>query len=56
MAEAGIDMNKYNTHRCRSAASTGMLYTGFELVVCNLQSILAICDWVFAFFLKIANC
>ena len=56
MAEAGIDMNKYNTHRCRSAASIGMLYTGFELVICNLRSILAICEWVFAFFLKIANC
>ena len=26
MAEAGIDVNKYNTHSCRSAASTGELY------------------------------
>ena len=28
MAETGIDVNKYNTHSCRSAASTGALYKG----------------------------
>ena len=26
MAEAGIDVSKYHTHSCRSAASTGALY------------------------------
>ena len=31
MAEADIDVNKYNTHSCRSAASTGALYKGVHI-------------------------
>ena len=31
MAEAGNDMSKYNTHSCRSAASTGALYKGVHI-------------------------
>ena len=31
MAEAGIDVSKYNTHSCRSAASTGALYKGVHI-------------------------
>ena len=28
MAEAGIDVSKYNTHTCRSTALTGALHKG----------------------------
>ena len=32
MAEAGIDVSKYNNiHSCRSAASTGALYKGVHI-------------------------
>ena len=31
MAEAGIDVSKYNTHSCRSAASTGALNKGVRI-------------------------
>ena len=31
MAEADIDVSKYNTHSCRSAASTGALYKGVHI-------------------------
>ena len=31
MAETGIDVSKYNTHSCRSAASTGALYKGVHI-------------------------
>ena len=31
MAEAGIDVSKYNTHSCRSAASTGASYKGVHI-------------------------
>ena len=31
MTEASIDVSKYNTHSCRSAASTGALYKGVHI-------------------------
>ena len=31
IAEASIDGSKYNTHSCRSAASTGALYKGVHI-------------------------
>ena len=31
MAEAGIDVSKYNTHSCRSAASTEALNKGVHI-------------------------
>ena len=31
MTEAGIDVSKYNTHSCRSAASTRALYKGVHI-------------------------
>ena len=31
IAEAGIDVSKYNTHSYRSAATTGVLYTGVNI-------------------------
>ena len=36
---------------------TKVRHSGFELAVGNsqLRSVLAVCEWVFAFFLKIAN-
>ena len=31
MAEASIDVSKYNTHSCRKAASTGALNKGVHI-------------------------
>lgn len=31
MVKGGIDVSKYNTHSCKSAASTGALYKGVHI-------------------------
>ena len=31
ITEAGINVSKYNTHNCRSAASTGALFKGVHI-------------------------
>ena len=40
MAEAGIDVSKYNTHSCGSAPSTGALYKWV-----HIEDILKQGDW-----------
>ena len=45
MVKGGIDVSKYNTHSCKSAASTGALYKGVHIEdilkqgnCCNLKT------------------